>query len=163
MTLFERRAADPAATAAIAAEVASIVRRATEGGASVVVGLIGPLGAGKTTFVQGVVAALDPSGDHYVTSPTYAIAQTYDTHPRVTHLDLYRLGSLEELESIGYRELFYGAGGVAFVEWIDKVPEAVPDEWIEIQLAPQGQDVRLISIRPHGQRLLAISQGVLIP
>ena len=161
MNVFERRAPDLASTGAVAARVAAIARLATAGGQPLVIGLSGPLGAGKTTFVQGVVAALDPDGDHYVTSPTYAIAQSYETWPRIAHLDLYRLESLEDLESIGYRELYFGEGAVAFVEWIERVPEAIPQEWIEIQLAPQASDVRLICIRPHGQRLSDISREVL--
>ncbi len=161
MTEYAFLAAEPAETARVAAKVAAVAERAVVGGQPLVVGLSGPLGAGKTTFVQGVVAALDPRGDHYVTSPTYALVQTYDTQPRVAHLDLYRIESLEDLESIGYREIYYDPGGCAFVEWIERVPEAIPDRWLEVRMAPQPSGARSISVRPHGAALCVLCREVL--
>jgi tRNA threonylcarbamoyladenosine biosynthesis protein TsaE len=122
---------------------------------NVLVGLDGELGAGKTAFVQGFVAALDPDVEHDVTSPTFAIVQVYETDPPVTHMDLYRLGALEDLEAIGYRDLYF-APGVTLVEWISRVPEAIPVEWIEIRLAVRMSDVREIRVRAHGARLAEI-------
>lgn len=151
-------AADLGATLTLARQIAGLARRVASNEQGLVVGLSGPLGAGKTTFAQGVVAAL--GSDDYVTSPTYSIVHTYDTTPPVVHMDLFRLGSLDELESIGYRDHYFGKC-LALVEWIERVPEAIPPEWIEIQLAPQASDVRLILVRPHGQRLSALAQEVL--
>lgn len=116
------------------------------------IGLSGDLGAGKTAFVQGFVAALDPETDHGVTSPTFAIVQTYETSPPVTHMDLYRLSTLDDLEAIGYRDHYFGSG-VTLVEWVARVPEAIPEEWIEIHLAVKPSDVREMRVRSHGERL----------
>lgn len=118
---------------------------------SLLLGLSGELGAGKTAFAQGFVAGFAPDRELDVTSPTFAIVQTYATEPPVTHIDLYRIGSLEELEEIGYRDHYY-APGVTLVEWISRVPEAIPTEWIEISLAVLASGVREIRVEPHGDR-----------
>ena len=117
--------------------------------ASIVVGLSGPLGVGKTTFVQGMVAALPGGQGLYVASPTYAILQTYDTRPVVRHGDLYRLGSLEDLEEIGYLEALEEPG-LSIVEWIRRVPKALPREWLEIDLSFRRGDHRDVRVCAHG-------------
>ena len=145
------RAETAAQTQAFAAELARIgAPLAAEAG--IFVGLRGDLGAGKTTFVQGLVGALPGGRDLYVTSPTYALVQPYPTAPPVTHMDLYRLGSLDELELIGYRDHYFGPG-FTLVEWVDRVPEAVPREWMDIELAVTADDAREIRVRAQGERL----------
>lgn len=83
------------------------------------IGLIGPLGAGKTTLVRGVLQSF---GLQDVQSPTYTLINQYSTNPRVNHLDLYRLENAEDLESIGYWDLEDDT--ITIVEWIDKIEEA---------------------------------------
>lgn len=135
--------------ARLAKALAGEAKRRPEG---ILIGLSGELGAGKTTFVQGFVEALPGGRGLYVTSPTFAIAQQYGTDPPVRHLDLYRISSLAELESIGFREQYF-APGFALVEWVERVPEAIPPEWIEIRLAVDQADVREIHVRAHGEAL----------
>ncbi len=139
--------ADLAATDAVAAKLAKVL--VEHGPSSVVIGLVGPMGAGKTTFVQGFVRALAPDRDIYVTSPTFAIAQIYDTNPEVRHLDLFRLEHPEELEAIGFRELYYEPG-FALVEWIDRIPELTPKDWIEVELRVREDDRRVLHLTWHG-------------
>ena len=115
------------------------------------IGLVGALGAGKTAFVRGFVHALDPKAAGEVSSPTYAIVQPYPCTPPVVHADLYRLASVQDLEGIGARELLHGPG-LTLVEWIDRLPEAAPSDWLEIRLAVSGEDVRSMSARAHGPR-----------
>lgn len=148
-----KRAATAEETKALAGRLARTLSEAA--GEGVLIGLIGELGAGKTTFVQGFVEALPGGADLYVTSPTFAIAQQYETTPPVRHLDLYRLSSLDELEAIGYREHYYGPG-LCLVEWIERIPEAIPARWVEIRLAVEASDVREIDVRPHGDVLEAL-------
>lgn len=91
--------------------------------------LKGPLGAGKTAFVRGVVAGLDPAVGDLVTSPSYVVAGEYPTRPHVTHLDLYRLSSVEEVVALGHEELIYREGGIALVEWPELLePLLEPDD-----------------------------------
>lgn len=120
----------------------------------VLIGLSGELGAGKTTFVQGFVGALANEA-LYVTSPTFAIMQQYECDPPVVHMDLYRLGSIEELETVGYRDAYY-ASGVTLVEWIEQVPDAIPEEWIDIRLVAGMTDVRDIQLRAWGDSMAVL-------
>ncbi len=151
-------------THAVAAWLARVARVQQS---RMLIGLSGDLGAGKTTFVQGFVKALSPERDLYVTSPTFAIVQSYDCSPPVTHMDLYRLGSIEELEAIGYREQYFDARpGVTLVEWIELVPEAIPDEWIDIRLVVDPTDVRdmrEIRVRAQGASTVAGLAAVSAP
>lgn len=144
---------DAAATQAWAGRLAVHLR--DRGPECVVIGLSGDLGAGKTTFAQGFVAGLAPGRDLYVTSPTFAIAQSYDTEPPVRHLDLYRLEDFDELAAIGYRELFY-APGFALVEWIENVPEAVPEERVSVRLTVLEDDSRRAELVGHGAALRGV-------
>lgn len=123
---------DAAATRQLGATLAKTL---TRGG---FVGLIGQLGAGKTTLVQGAVEALDPS--ERATSPTYTLLHEYETTPPVVHIDLYRLETYDELESIGYWDYVESGAAVSFVEWVDQVPEAWPggSESIVVELRREG-------------------------
>ncbi len=143
------RAADVAATHRHAARLADLLGPRARAGRAVVVGLVGGLGAGKTEWVRGFLAALGPGREDAVSSPTYAVVHIYEGAPEVRHLDLYRLASLDDLEAIGYRDCYF-APGIALVEWIDHVPEGLPPEWIEVALEPDGSGGRTIHTRGHG-------------
>lgn len=150
-------------TAQLAGRLAAEVRRAwlaAAGASSALIGLSGDLGAGKTAFVQAFVAALAPDEDHEVTSSTFAIVQVYETEPPVTHLDLYRLSSLAELEAIDYRMLYFGPG-VTLVEWMDRVPDAIPPDWLEIRMTVRREDAREIELIGHGRAMASLVAAAL--
>lgn len=109
-------------------------------------GLIGDLGAGKTTLMQGLVAARS-AFQVEASSPTYALVQEYDTDPKIFHMDLYRLESFEDLESIGYWDYLDATEGIVCVEWLDRIPEAWPERgWVlELQRDGMGRRIRLFS------------------
>lgn len=109
------------------------------------VGLVGDLGAGKTTFVQGLVDELDETGRMQATSPTYALIQVYETVPRIHHIDLYRLEGWSGLESIGYWDVVDAPRGVSCVEWLDRIPGAWPGHGaiIELSAVDDGRIARL--------------------
>lgn len=112
-----------------------------------VVLLRGDLGAGKTTLVRGVAAALGADGP--VTSPTFALAHRYDLAGggRVAHLDLYRLAGLgDEDEELVDEEL--DGGAIGLVEWPDAVVPLVGDRVrLEVDLRHAGGDAREIELR----------------
>ncbi|MDF2633627.1 MAG: putative protein family ATPase [Pelosinus sp.] len=97
-----------------------------------VVCLIGDLGAGKTLLVQGLAEGLGIADS--VHSPTFTILNVYEASFPIYHFDLYRLENAAELFDIGFYE-YTQAGGLSIIEWADKFPEELPDEylWIEIR------------------------------
>jgi len=81
------------------------------------IALIGELGAGKTTFVQGLAKGLGVSEKYYITSPTFNIINEYPAGMlTLCHLDLYRIESLDELETIGFDDLIDDTH-IIVVEW----------------------------------------------
>lgn len=103
-------------------------------------GLIGDLGAGKTTLVQGMLATLDPQAQ--ATSPTYTLINLYPISRRLTlaHMDLYRLERFDDLEGIGYWEYIDSSTHLPCVEWLNTIPEAWPGQGVIVVLShEQGQ------------------------
>lgn len=103
-----------------------------------VVALVGGLGAGKTHWTKGFVAAMGDPVE--VTSPTFSLVHEYrgGLLP-VFHFDFYRLESAAELVALGWDE-YLDEGGVAIVEWADKFPELLPADtrWLEFSVAADG-------------------------
>jgi tRNA threonylcarbamoyladenosine biosynthesis protein TsaE len=100
-----------------------------------VVVLAGRLGAGKTTFAQGFARGLGVLGP--VTSPTFTLVRQYPCAlGQLVHADVYRMGSLSEVDDLGLAEL--AEGGVALVEWGDVAePALAPVAWT-VRLEPAG-------------------------
>ncbi len=99
---------------------------------SMFLGLIGDLGSGKTQFTKFFVKHLGGNIEDVV-SPTFTIMNEYLTEKyTIYHFDLYRLNSIEELEEIGYKDFFFDKNAITIVEWIDKIPEAIPDKHLII-------------------------------
>jgi tRNA threonylcarbamoyladenosine biosynthesis protein TsaE len=122
------------------------------------VGLIGPLGAGKTIFVKGMARGLGIKD--LVTSPTFILINEYEGRLPFYHIDAYRLKSAQELTcGLGADEIFYGPG-VAAVEWADHIKEALPEEHLSINFTIQDKDKRNILITPRGSRFRRLLQDV---
>lgn len=100
-------------------------------------GLIGDLGAGKTSLMKGVVSFFGE--ESLVSSPTYSLIQFYETSPPVVHMDLYRLQGWDELESIGYWDVLDDPDQVVCVEWLDRIPGAWPGEGLIVEIAREGE------------------------
>jgi tRNA threonylcarbamoyladenosine biosynthesis protein TsaE len=134
-------AADEATTKAVGA---ALVRILVPGD---LVGLTGDLGAGKTRLVQGALAALGVQEP--VISPTFMLVREYEGDLPVNHVDAYRLAGAAELEDLGVEEVFTPEA-VVFVEWVDRVLAAVPENWLELVLHTRPDEVREVVVRPHG-------------
>jgi len=90
-----------------------------------IVTLSGELGAGKTRFIKGVVAAMGGDADD-VNSPTYTIVNEYETpNGTVGHMDAYRLSGEDELETIGWDELLERCT-LVLIEWAERIEGALP-------------------------------------
>jgi tRNA threonylcarbamoyladenosine biosynthesis protein TsaE len=106
--------------------------------------LEGELGAGKTEFVRGFVAALSPSAA--VKSPSFSICNIYETEKfPVCHFDFYRLSGAAELGETGFDEYASGTG-VCLVEWGTKFPEVLPPHTTVIKFRDVGGGVREIDL-----------------
>jgi tRNA threonylcarbamoyladenosine biosynthesis protein TsaE len=123
-----------------------------------VVGLIGPLGAGKTQLVRAIAEGLEIHDPRIVSSPTFVLIQEYDARMPIYHFDAYRLPSETAFAELGTHEYFEGAG-VCLVEWADRVPGALPAERLEIRFEVVGEMARRVAITAHGERYrMLISQ-----
>ncbi len=95
--------------------------------------LNGDLGAGKTSFVRGVLRALGHSGA--VKSPTYTIVEPYEIGGfTINHFDLYRLGDVEELELLGFRD-YLNESTICFIEWPERAGNYLPSADLNIDLS----------------------------
>jgi tRNA threonylcarbamoyladenosine biosynthesis protein TsaE len=115
-----------------------------------VVVLAGDLGAGKTTFAQGVAVALGVVDR--VTSPTFTIVHEHEGRVPLAHVDVYRLESLGELHDLGFEEVVDDVR-VTLVEWGDMVAQALPTDRLTVRLElVADDDERFVTFVPHGAR-----------
>jgi tRNA threonylcarbamoyladenosine biosynthesis protein TsaE len=137
-----------ARTAADLQAIAERLGRALQAGD--VLALIGPLGAGKTTFVQGLARGLGVPADRHVASPTFALVNEHPGRVPLVHADLYRVNDARELEELGLTDAFDRAA--VAIEWLDRFPDAAPAERLEIEIAIEADGTRAITFRPRGTR-----------
>ncbi len=116
-----------------------------------VVSLSGDLGAGKTTFVQGLAAALGVK--QAVTSPTFTLIHEYEGRYPVLHLDVYRLDSFQEVLDLGFEELLDPAA-VIVIEWGEALAPLLPGTRLQIDIFrsedPRAEEDRRVLFKPHG-------------
>ena len=110
--------------------------------------LRGDLGAGKTTLVKGIAAGFDAAEEEDVTSPTFTLVHEY-RGPRANlyHIDLYRVDTQRELETLGLDDL-RSEGSVVLIEWGEKFPRLLRERDVEIFLGRQsenGRNIRVVS------------------
>lgn len=126
-------------TEAIARDVLSLCQ-----GTAKTILLIGDLGAGKTAFVRGLVAATggDPQD---VSSPTFVLMQEYVGDITVCHVDLYRLRPEEVIDFEPQIHDLIDRGGIVAIEWADRLPASY-DGAIDVRIEDQGEDDRLLTV-----------------
>lgn len=114
----------------------------------------GPLGAGKTTLVRGMLRGLGHAGA--VKSPTFTLVEPYTFgNLHFYHFDLYRLKDPGELEFLGLRDYLDGKG-VCVVEWPERAQGVLPSPDADIMIEPTetGRMVRIMTLTPQGDVLL---------
>ena len=106
-----------------------------------VVYLHGDLGAGKTTFVRGVLHGLGHVGK--VKSPTYTLVEPYIIfNYNIYHFDLYRFTDEEEWDAAGFRD-YFNAQSICMIEWPEKAENVLPEPDIHVHLS-HNQSTRKI-------------------
>src|SRR5437588_11171837 len=108
--------------------------------------LRGDLGAGKTTLIKGIAEGFNAASQQDVTSPTFTLIHEYRA-PSTTlyHIDLYRVDTQRELETLGLDDLT-GDNSVLLIEWGDKFPRFERERDVEISLEREGASGRRIRI-----------------
>jgi len=102
--------------------------------------LSGDLGAGKTSFTQGLGVGLETSEDEPVVSPSYTLMNHYRGRLDLYHFDLYRLHGSEDLDDLDFTDYVEGVG-ITVVEWCDRVPE-LSRSGLLIRIEHAGEDCR---------------------
>lgn len=147
------RLADAVATEALGQALAGPLARASAA-APCVVHLEGPLGAGKTTLVRGLLRGLGHTGR--VRSPTFTLLEPYELAQRaVIHLDLYRLGDPEELAYLGITDLLV-PGSLLLVEWPERGGDRLPgaDLRLALDYDGSGRSAEGTALNAVGERVL---------
>ena len=131
-------------------ETETIAREISQGfQGGTVVCLEGDLGAGKTTFSQGVLAYF--GAEEPYTSPTFVIMKEYQLPQekqgikRIYHIDTYRIEA-KDLENIGFEEWCSDPSGLVLLEWPERVKELLPEKRTTIHLKQRAEESREITL-----------------
>lgn len=128
-------------TIALGRELAASLRNAR------MVVLRGDLGAGKTTLVKGIAEGLQAASQEDVTSPTFTLIHEFrGPEANLYHVDLYRIETARELETLGLDDLFSEDGNLVLLEWGEKFPRFQRERDVEISIARTGEQDRKITI-----------------
>ena len=111
--------------------------------------LHGDLGVGKSVLTRGLARGCGI--DEPMPSPTFTLMTAYKGRIPFYHFDLYRLDDPLQLEDIGFYETLE-SGGVCVIEWGDKFPDDMPDEYLEVQISVQSDGLRAWEVRGVGSR-----------
>jgi len=135
MPTFSLSLPDEAATERLGAALAERLRPRD------VVALVGGLGAGKTTLARAILRAASGEAALVVPSPTFTLAEVYDTPRGVFwHFDLYRLEQPEQVFELGWEEA--RADGIALIEWAERLGPLLPHERLTVTLSIEGEGRR---------------------
>jgi tRNA threonylcarbamoyladenosine biosynthesis protein TsaE len=109
--------------------------------------LSGDLGAGKTTLTKGIASGLGAAREEEVTSPTFTLVHKYEGATRVYHVDLYRIVSFADFETLGLEDVF-SEPAVVIIEWSEKIE--LTSDWptLRIHLEHVDEESRRITIAP---------------
>lgn len=123
--------------------IASLTHRTDS---ATIIALSGDLGAGKTTFAQGIARALGV--DENVTSPTFVIEKIYQLEnqafARLIHIDAYRLNDPHELEVLGWKEIIADPLNLIVIEWPEKVGELIPVDAMHVSFDGSGDSREIV-------------------
>lgn len=110
-----------------------------------VICFFGDLGAGKTTFIKGLVAAITAVPAEHVNSPTYTYLNIYNGALPVYHFDLYRLRDADDFLQMGFDE-YFTAGGICCIEWSERIQPLLPRGCLHLNLKAISMQERQIDL-----------------
>ncbi|MHB9036566.1 MAG: tRNA (adenosine(37)-N6)-threonylcarbamoyltransferase complex ATPase subunit type 1 TsaE [Armatimonadota bacterium] len=117
-----------------------------------VLALFGDLGAGKTTLTKGIALGMGLADD--IHSPTFTLIHEHMGPTPLYHVDLYRLESEAEVDSLGIEEYIY-SDGVTIIEWADRMKSLLPTDRLDIELRMKGDTDREMIFQTGSPRLQA--------
>jgi tRNA threonylcarbamoyladenosine biosynthesis protein TsaE len=120
-----------------------------------VIGLVGELGSGKTWLTKGIALGLGVNPKTIVTSPSFTLVNEYQGRATLFHMDVYRLGSLDEALSAGIEETIH-SGQIVVLEWADRWPEILPDHTLLVKLLIVDDHRRTIILSSRHSRAIEI-------
>jgi tRNA threonylcarbamoyladenosine biosynthesis protein TsaE len=123
-----------------------------------VVALSGPLGAGKTTFVQGLAEGLGVPAERHVASPTFALVNEHPGRIDFVHVDFYRIHSPAELPELGLEEAYDRAATA--IEWAELFPDWLPEDTLHIELSVEASGTRVLRAQGSGPRSQVLLQAL---
>jgi tRNA threonylcarbamoyladenosine biosynthesis protein TsaE len=127
-------------------------RLAAELGPPKLVILRGELGAGKTTLIKGIAEGFQAASQENVTSPTFTLIHEYrGPGVNVYHVDLYRVDTQRELDTLGLDDLF-GENSVVLIEWGEKFSRFLRERDAEISIERLGENDRKVVVATEAQR-----------
>lgn len=107
--------------------------------------LSGDLGAGKTTFIQGLAKGLGIKNE--ITSPTFVLMKQYrGDNLQLVHIDCYRIENPKSLSELGLDEIFEDEQNIAVIEWGERILSLLPDKTMKIEFEYLGEEKRGIKI-----------------
>jgi tRNA threonylcarbamoyladenosine biosynthesis protein TsaE len=135
----------PSETVSVGLKLGRLLKLRSKGGT---VFLYGDLGAGKTTLIKGIASAFGIA-ERDTGSASFVIVAEYETFPPFYHIDLYRIEREEDIEAMGIWE-YIDSGGVAVVEWAERLSE-IPEDAIKIKINYVDENSREIFIEGIGE------------
>ena len=125
-------------------ELGRLVAKTLTGGS--ILALTGDLGSGKTQFTRGVGIGLGIPEEH-ITSPTFTLIQEYPAALPLIHIDLYRLETQSDIQSLGLHEYFQ-APYIVIIEWADRLQQALPPDSLRLHFTHgEHQGIRQVTIQ----------------
>jgi len=112
--------------------------------------LYGELGSGKTAFVQGIGSGLLISKKNYITSPTYTLINEYSGRINLFHIDLYRIEDKNDLENIGFYEVFDDKS-ITVIEWAERLDKNFFPNYLKVQFEIIADNLRIIKFTRYGK------------
>ncbi len=122
------------------------------------IGLSGPLGAGKTCLVRGLATGLAIPPDE-VASPTFVLCHEYHGRFPVYHFDAYRLSGAAEFAALGVADYFC-SDGVCVIEWADRVTSVLPEERLDIAFEMHDDDERTLRFTGQGNAAIELIRTI---